>query len=102
MLALRGAGTTDLALALRTAARELAGAPGGADRVALLLSDALATAGEDPLAAAAGIDRLHVLGTSPAADAVAAGRALAARGGGRYLPATSLESLAPAIAALLG
>lgn len=101
VLSLRGSGTTDLALALRGAAGQLALAPAGADRVALLLSDGLATAGSDPLVAAAGIDRLHVLGTSPDPDAVAAGRALAARGGGHYRPAQSLDALAPAITALL-
>ena len=65
--------------------------PGG--RTALLLSDALHTKGDDPLPAAGLLDCLHVLGTSAEPDAVAAGTALARRGGGRYLPAATLAQL---------
>ena len=102
LLVLRGHGTTDLAAALHVAARELEPvAPGG--RTALLLSDALHTAGEDPGPVAGRLDCLHVLGTSEATDAVAAGTRLARRGAGRYLPATRLaqltESLRIALAA---
>ena len=48
LLSLRGKGRTDLALALRTAARELAREP-AAERLAIVLSDCRATAGDDPL-----------------------------------------------------
>jgi Mg-chelatase subunit ChlD len=100
LLSLRGHGRTDLARALRVAATELeSAAPAG--RTALLLSDGLHTAGEDPLAAAGAMDCLHVLGTSEAPDAVAAGRGLARRGGGRYLPATRLGQLSEALALAL-
>jgi magnesium chelatase subunit D len=92
LLSLRGHGTTDLARALRVAAQQLETVPPGG-RTALLLSDALHTAGEDPRSAAGGLDCLHVLGTSPAPDAVVAGTALARRGGGRFLPATRLAEL---------
>ena len=78
---------------LRVAGEQLAHVlPGG--RTAVLLSDCLRTAGDDPLPAAGALDRLHVLGTSRAPDAVAAGTALARRGNGRWLPATSVAELA--------
>jgi Mg-chelatase subunit ChlD len=93
LLSLRGHGTTDLARALRAAAAELEHVP-QASRTAILLSDCIYTKGGDPLVPAGAIDRLHVLGTSRDPDAVAAGRALARRGHGRWLPATSLTELA--------
>jgi hypothetical protein len=83
---------TDLGRALRQAKLLLQGVPPGG-RTALLMSDALHTAGEDPMRALGGLDCLHVLGTSEEADAVAAGRALARRGHGRYLPAARLAQL---------
>ena len=92
LLSLRGHGTTDLARALRVAADLLERVPPGG-RTALLLSDALHTKGQDPLPAAGLLDCLHVLGTSAEPDAVAAGTALARRGGGRYLPAATLAQL---------
>ncbi len=100
LLSLRGHGQTDLARALRVAAATLeSAAPGG--RTAVLMSDALHTVGADPLTAAGGLDCLHVLGTSAEPDAVAAGRALARRGHGRYLPATRLAELPGALGAAL-
>lgn len=92
LLSLRGHGVTDLARALRVAAQLLEEVPAGG-RTALLMSDALHTRGVDPLRAVAGLDCLNVLGTSEEADAVAAGRALARRGQGRYLPAARLAQL---------
>ena len=92
LLSLRGHGRTDLARALRVAATQLEPAPAGG-REALLLSDALVTKGDDPLPVAGRLDCMHVLGTSREPDAVAAGRALARRGRGRYLPATTLAEL---------
>jgi hypothetical protein len=71
LVGLRGHGVTDLARALRAAAAQLARADGD-ERVAVLLSDCLRTAGADPAAALAGIDRLHVL--CPAAEDRPAGR----------------------------
>ena len=100
LLSLRGKGRTDLALALRTAARELAREP-AAERLAIVLSDCRVTAGGDPLQALSGLDRVDVLGTADEPDAVAAGRALAARGGGRYLPATRFRELQSSLVALL-
>jgi magnesium chelatase subunit D len=101
VLALRGHGVTDLALGLRAAGRQL-GRSGAAERVAVLLSDCLATAGGDPLQAMAGIDRLHVLGTSGDPEAVRAGSELARRGGGRYLLVERPSALPAAIGRLLG
>jgi hypothetical protein len=66
-----------------------------------VLSDCLPTTGEDPLSALAGLDRVDVLGTSADAEAVAAGRALAARAHGRFLSATRYEELRTALATIL-
>ena len=100
LLSLRGKGRTDLALALRTAARELAREP-ASERLAIVLSDCRATAGADPLAALSGLDRVDVLGTADDPEAVAAGRRLAARARGRYLPATAFKELETGLLRLL-
>jgi hypothetical protein len=80
LVGLRGHGVTDLARALRAAAAQLARADGD-ERITVLLSDCLRTAGADPATALAGIDRLHVL--CPAGD----GSGSAAEGSGG--PSTS-------------
>jgi magnesium chelatase subunit D len=100
LLSLRGHGTTDLARALHVAGEQLEHVPAGGRQV-LLLSDCLRTAGADPLPAAGIFDALDVLGPSRDEDAVRAGRALARRGGGRFLPATTLDELARALQATL-
>ena len=100
LLSLRGKGRTDLALALRTAARELAREP-AAERLAIVLSDCRATAGSDPLRALGGFDRVDVLGTDSDPAAEAAGRRLAQRGHGRYLPATHYKALQTNLLTLL-
>jgi len=100
LLSLRGKGRTDLALALRTAARELDRDP-AAERLAIVLSDCRPTAGGDPLAALGGLDRVDVLGTSDAPDSVAAARALASRARGRYVPATRFAELQAGLVSLL-
>jgi magnesium chelatase subunit D len=100
LLSLRGHGVTDLARALRAAATQLEQvAPGG--RTAILMSDCLHTRGDDPGAPAGAFDVLHVLGTSPQADAVRAGTALARRGNGRFLATTDLAQLADNLASVL-
>ena len=93
LLSLRGHGRTDLAAALQTAAGLLAGVPPGG-RTAILLSDCLHTKGADPRAAAGALDCLHVLGTSAEPEAIEAGRSLARRGRGRWLPALGVAQLA--------
>jgi Mg-chelatase subunit ChlD len=101
LLSLRGHGTTDVARALRVAAVQLEPTAAGG-RTALLLSDCLATVGADPLPAAGGLDCLHVLGPSAEPDAVAAGTALARRGGGQWLAATTVAELGHALRVVLG
>ncbi len=101
LVGLRGHGKTDLAVALQGARRELA--PATADeRVVVLLSDCLSTAGAPAETALAGIDRLHVLCPLPSGEALDASRLLAARGGGRMEPVRSLTDLGPALTRLLG
>jgi ATPase subunit of ABC transporter with duplicated ATPase domains len=100
LLSLRGKGRTDLALALRTASRELAREP-AAERVAIVLSDCRVTAGGDPLGALGGLDRVDVLGTDDDPDAIAAGKRLASHARGRYLPATRFRDLQTSLVALL-
>lgn len=77
LLALRGHGTTDLALALDAGRRQLQRSS-ATRRVTVLLSDGRATTGPDPLPAAARHDELVVL--APAGDAAQA-RELAASAG---------------------
>lgn len=102
---LRGGGTTDLELALRTAAALIARSR-AADRQVLLLSDGLATESPDPVNAAAALARiparLQVLALSPEEEAMASCAALAAAGGGR-VAALHRPSQAPgAVRELLG
>jgi Mg-chelatase subunit ChlD len=97
ILSLRAGGTTNLELALRTAARQLSRAA-AQERLAIVMSDCLATTGGDPLAALAGIDRLHVLGTSAQPESVQAAQELARRAGGRYLPAVTFAQLTSGLA----
>ena len=104
LVGLRGHGLTDLASALRAAAAQLARANGD-ERVAVLLSDCLRTAGADPAGALAGIDRLHVLcpgGASGQAPAAGPAAALARAGGGLSQPVSRLADVAPALHRLLG
>ena len=71
------------------------------ERIAIVMSDCLATTGGDPLAALSGIDHLHVLGTSAAPESVASGQALARRAGGRYLPAATFAQVTRGLAGVL-
>jgi magnesium chelatase subunit D len=100
LLSLRGHGTTDLGRALRAATTQLEHVPLGG-RTAILLSDCLHTKGEDPLGAATALDGLHVLGTSTDPASVHAGKLLARRGRGRWLPATTIDELAHNLQAIL-
>jgi magnesium chelatase subunit D len=106
LVGLRGHGRTDLAAALRAAAGQLRTAAHADERIVVLLSDCLATAGDAAESALAGIDRLDVLCPLPdgaaGAEALAASRALAARGGGSVAPVRSLTDLGPALTRLLG
>lgn len=98
LLVMRGHGTTNLSLAL-TVAREQLARSRSRDRVTLLMSDARATAGEDPVAAGRALDRLLVL--APRGDAGEAG-ALAAATGGRMAEVSGPSEIPAALAVLLG
>jgi magnesium chelatase subunit D len=100
LVALRGHGVTDLAAALHAAAAQLASAA-AEERVAVLLSDCLPTAGGDPALALAGISRLHVLCPLPTAKSDLAAAALARRGGGLSQPLRRLADVAPALTRVL-
>ncbi|WP_345770495.1 AAA family ATPase [Blastococcus saxobsidens] len=106
LVGLRGHGRTDVAAALRAASAQLRTAAHADERVVVLLSDCLSTAGDPAEAALAGIDRLDVLCPLPAggaeAEALVASRALAARGGGSVAAVRSLADLGPALTRLLG
>ena len=100
LLALRGHGVTDLAAALRAAAAQLAAVTAD-ERVVLLLSDCLRTAGGDPARALTGITRLHVLCPLPTTEAERAATALARRGHGLSQPVRTLADVAPALTRIL-
>jgi Mg-chelatase subunit ChlD len=100
LVALRGHGMTDLAAALRAAATQLAGAPAD-ERVVVLLSDCLRTAGGDPAQALAGISRLHVLCPLPTAESLLAAATLARQGGGLSQPVAALAEVGPALTRVL-
>lgn len=105
LVGLRGHGRTDVAAALRAAAVQLRTAARADERIVVLLSDCLSTAGDPAGSALAGIDRLDVLCPLPTGrseeEALTASRALAARGGGSVSAVRSLADLAPALTRLL-
>ena len=94
---LRGHGPTDLALALRVA-REQLDRSTAARRITLLLSDARATKGGDPVAEAAALDELVVL--CPAGDGAEAER-LADALGARWSSIEGPASVPAAVTAVL-
>ncbi|QJY44740.1 AAA family ATPase [Pseudonocardia broussonetiae] len=100
LIALRGHGTTDLAAGLREASKQLASAVAD-ERMVVLLSDCLHTAGDDPAEALGGIDRLHVLVPLGGPEAEAAAHPLAQRGGGRAQVVARLTDIAPALTRIL-
>ena len=105
LVGLRGHGRTDLAAALRAAAAQLRRAASADERLVVLLSDCLSTAGDPAESALAGIDRLDVLCPLPDGGleeaALAASRSLATRSGGSVAPVRSLTDLGPALTRLL-
>ncbi len=107
LISLRGHGVTDLAGALRAASAQLAGGE-ASQRLVVLLSDCLHTAGDDPAIALAGIDRLDVLvpeatdsQTTDPSEARAAAAALAARARGTSQPVRRLAEMGPALNRIL-
>lgn len=97
VLALRGHGTTDVALALRAAGAQLA-ASGAARRVTVLLSDCRATEHGDVVGAARALDELVVL--APEGDAAEAA-ALAEAIGARWTPVAGPSDVVPALSRVL-
>ena len=102
---LRGGGTTDLELALRTAATQIARSR-AADRQVLLLSDGVPTDSPDPVNAASALARiparLQVLALSGEEEAMASCAALAAAGAGRVAPLHRPSQAPSAVRELLG
>ncbi len=96
LLALRGHGTTDLALAFDAARRQLARSR-ASRRLTVLLSDGRPTAGPDPLPAARQLDELLVL--APAGDAAQA-RELARAAGARLAELSGPSDVPRALQAL--
>jgi Mg-chelatase subunit ChlD len=98
ILALRGFGTTDVAGALRVAARHLARSTAGR-RIAVLLSDCRATVAGDAVAAARELDELCIV--APAQDADEA-RRLADAAGARLAMVDGPSDIPRALANVLG
>lgn len=100
LVQLRGHGMTDRAGALRAAAVQLARATAD-ERLTVLVSDCLRTAGGAPASALAGIDRLHVLCPLPTPYSGLAAAELARSGGGISQPVRRLSEVAPALTRVL-
>lgn len=94
---LRGHGTTNLDLALRTARAQLARSS-ASRRLTVLLSDGKPTAGPDPVGAARALDELVII--APAADTDDA-EALARAAGARWVPLAGPAGIPAAFARLL-
>lgn len=93
LLRLRGFGVTDVGLALRTAARQLARSTAGR-QVTILMSDCRATTGGDPLPDAAALRELVIVGPEDdTADAEALADALGARWTGLAGPTSVPDAL---------
>jgi len=107
LLALRGHGMTDIAAALRSAAALFsAEVSAPAERCVILLSDCLRTAGGDPAAALAGIDKLDVMcplpaGAEPDPESFASAERLSRLGGGISQPVRTLRDIPAALTLLL-
>lgn len=97
VLALRGFGTTNLALGLEAAAAQLARST-SPRKVAVLLSDGNATVGGDPLAVARRLDELHVVAPL---DAPPDAAELARAGGGRYVELTGPMAIPATLMSLM-
>jgi Mg-chelatase subunit ChlD len=101
---LRGGDTTDIAAGLRAGLAQAARA-GVGQRDILLLTDGMATAGDDPLPVAAGAGAegaaVHVLALSDEPESLAACHAIAGAGGGRLALLLAPSDAPLAVAAVL-
>jgi len=100
VLSLRARGLTNVRLGLEVGLREL-GRSAAPEKAGILFTDALHNLGDDPGPVARRYPRLHVVGTSPAPDRVAACRALAARGRGECIVINSVDDIPAAISRCL-
>ena len=104
LLVLRGGDTTDLAGGLTAALAQVARAA-AARRDVIVLTDGMANEGGDPLTVAGSAASVgavvHVLSLNPDEEAVAACRALAGHGGGRFAALTRPSDATGAVAAVL-
>ncbi|WP_348787315.1 vWA domain-containing protein [Leifsonia sp. NPDC080035] len=96
LLRIPARGLTNVAFPLRLAAEQLAGAPEREVR-AILLSDCVHNAGEDPRPAAAALPRLDVLLDTTGESDIQLGRELAAAGHGTLHTVHDYRGVAPAI-----
>jgi Mg-chelatase subunit ChlD len=96
-LTLQGHGTTDVALALRAAWRQLARSR-ATRRITVLLSDAEVTAGDDPVPAARALDELVVVAPADGPEAAAE---LARRSGARFTTVASPRDVLRALREVL-
>ena len=97
ILALRGFGVTDVALALQTAQHQLARSR-ATRKIVVLLSDCRPTAGADPVSVAATLDELCILAPADDSDDAAA---LALAAGARWAPIAGPSSIPDALRRLL-
>jgi MoxR-like ATPase/Mg-chelatase subunit ChlD len=100
LLSLSGRGLTDIGLGLRVGLDELEGAD-VQERIGILFSDGLQTAGEPADLLAAAFPTLHVVATGQSAESIEACRRLAEVGNGRCAAVAQLGGIAEAINACL-
>ena len=100
LISLRGHGVTDLAAALRAAAAQL-GRASADERVAVLLSDCLRTAGATRPRRCPASTGSTCCARRPTRSQQRAAAALARAGGGISRPVTALADVAPALRHLL-
>lgn len=100
LLSLSGRGLTDIGLGLRAGLDELESS-GMQERVGLLFSDGLQTAGGPADLVAAAFPTLHVVATGQSAESLEKCRALAASGNGRCAQVERIGGIAGAINACL-
>jgi MoxR-like ATPase/Mg-chelatase subunit ChlD len=100
LLSLSGRGLTDIGLGLRAGLDELEGS-GVQERIGLLFSDGLQTAGEPAGLVAAAFPTLHVVATGQDTESLKRCRALAAAGNGRCAQVERVGGIAGAINACL-
>jgi Mg-chelatase subunit ChlD len=100
LLSLSGRGLTDIGLGLRVGLDELEGAD-AQERIGILFSDGLQTAGEPADLLAAAFPTLHVVATGQSTESIETCRHLAEVGNGRCAAVAQVGGIAEAINACL-